>query len=404
MNRKLIQQESAVSAIDLSTQCQAYQDALLNDTVPFWLKYGMDQRHGGLMTSLGRQGEVVDTDKAVWPQGRFAWMLAHMYNTIEPRQEWLDAALSCLKFLEDHAFDESGKMYFLLTREGEPLRMRRYFYSEAFASMAYSACAKATGNPEYAQKAEHLFGNFTRGNFTAGVMAPKFVDGTRPAKAMGPWMIGLNVAQTLRENIGYGGAEEWIDRCIQVIERDFCKPELGALMETVAEDGTVIDHFDGRLLNPGHAFEAAWFILYEARVRGNAHWIELGTQIVDWMWERGWDQKYGGVYYFRDVHDKPVSEYWHDMKFWWPHNEAILATLLAYLMSGKERFLERYLQVCGWSQSHFADPAHGEWFGYLHRDGSRSSDLKGNHWKGPFHLPRMQYYCWHFLQDATQKA
>lgn len=46
---------------------------------------------------------------------------------------------------------------------------------------------------------------------------------------------------------------------------------------------------------------------------------------------------------------------------------------------------------------HFPDPRHGEWFGYLHRDGSISSRLKGNHWKGPFHLPRMQWYCWKLL-------
>ena len=32
------------------------------------------------------------------------------------------------------------------------------------------------------------------------------------------------------------------------------------------------------------------------------------------------------------------------------------------------------------------------WFGYLNRDGTRSTDLKGNHWKGPFPLPRMQWY------------
>lgn len=388
---------------DLKNQSSAYRNALLDDTVPFWLKYGMDAQYGGLMTSLDREGNVVDTDKAVWPQGRFAWLLATLYNTVEQRQDWLDAALSCLQFMEDHAFDDDGKMYFLLTREGQPLRMRRYFYSEAFASMAYAACARATGKREYATKAEQLFNNFTRGNFTPGVMTPKFVDGTRPAKAMGPWMIALNVAQTLRENIDYKHAEVWIDRCIQSIELDFCKPKLGALMECVGEDGSVLDTFDGRQLNPGHAFEAAWFILYEARVRGNARWVELGTQIVDWMWERGWDKEHGGVYYFRDVYDKPASEYWHDMKFWWPHNEAILATLLAYNLSGEERFAERYLQVSEWAQQHFADPAHGEWFGYLHRDGSRSTDLKGNHWKGPFHLPRQQYYCWQFLQDVTRK-
>ena len=54
-----------------------------------------------------------------------------------------------------------------------------------------------------------------------------------------------------------------------------------------------------------------------------------GLTILDWMWQRGWDEEYGGMFYFRDLRGLPVQEYWHDMKFWWPHNEAIIATLLA---------------------------------------------------------------------------
>ena len=48
----------------------------------------------------------------------------------------------------------------------------------------------------------------------------------------------------------------------------------------------------------------------------------------------------------------------------------------------------------------FCDREHGEWFGYLHRDGGVSSTLKGNQFKGPFHLPRMQWYCWQLLDSA----
>ncbi|VTQ06987.1 Uncharacterised protein [Sphingobacterium daejeonense] len=32
------------------------------------------------------------------------------------------------------------------------------------------------------------------------------------------------------------------------------------------------------------------------------------------MWERGWDEEHGGILYFRDVYNKPVQEYWQDMK------------------------------------------------------------------------------------------
>ena len=49
--------------------------------------------------------------------------------------------------------------------------------------------------------------------------------------------------------------------------------------------------------------------------------------------------------------------------------------------------------------SRFADEEHGEWYGYLHRDGRVSVPLKGNLWKGPFHLPRMQLVCWKLIEE-----
>jgi N-acylglucosamine 2-epimerase len=82
---------------------------------------------------------------------------------------------------------------------------------------------------------------------------------------------------------------EWIDNCISEIEKDFVKPELQAVMETVGLDGSLINHSDGRTLNPGHAIECSWFIMIEGRLRNKKQYIELGLKMLDWMWERGWD-------------------------------------------------------------------------------------------------------------------
>jgi N-acylglucosamine 2-epimerase len=129
--------------------------------------------------------------------------------------------------------------------------------------------------------------------------------------------------------------------------------------------------------------------------------MKLGLTILDWMWSRGWDDEHGGLFYFRDLRGLPVQEYWHDMKFWWPHCEAIIATLLAWKLSGDEKYARWHQQVHEWSFRHFPDPEFGEWYGYLHRDGRISTRLKGNMWKGPFHLPRMLWYCWRFLEESA---
>lgn len=138
----------------------------------------------------------------------------------------------------------------------------------------------------------------------------------------------------------------------------------------------------------------------EGKERSRPEWIELGCRMLDYMWQRGWDADYGGVLYFRDVFGRPVQEYWHDMKFWWPHNETVIATLMAYLLTGEARYATWHQMVHDWSHKHFADREFGEWFGYLHRDGRISTTLKGNMWKNFFHHPRMQWHCAERLSES----
>ena len=296
-------------------------------------------------------------------------------------------------------------MYFIVAREGRPLRMRRYVYSESFAAIANAAFAKATGDDRAAEDAVKCFDTYLHYSFTPGVMPPKF-EPTRPMKSIGPHMIGIVTAQEIRANLGDvtisgRSCSEWIDFSLAEIERDFMKPEHEAVMENVGLNGEIIDHFDGRTLNPGHALEAAWFILHEGRWRGDRRLIRVGLTILDWMWRRGWDEKFGGIFYFRDLRGLPVQEYWHDMKFWWPHNEAMIAMLLAYELTGDSKYARWHQLVHDWSFTHFPDREFGEWFGYLHRDGRVSVPLKGNLWKGPFHLPRMLWYCWKTLEQPS---
>lgn len=375
-----------------------YKNSLLNDTLPFWLPRAVDVEHGGYLTARDRDGSLVDDDKSVWQQGRFAWLLATLYNTMEPNEEWLEASRSGIEFMRDHCYDSDGRMFFHMTREGQPLRKRRYYFSECFAAIASAAYAKGAGCAQSADEAQALFTKCLSYYEHPELLPAKFT-GTRPVKGIGAPMILMNVAQQLRENLEINTADQWIDRFIEEIRRDFVKPEIQCVMEQVAPDGSIIDHFDGRTLNPGHAIECAWFILHEGKHRNDSALIALGCQILDWMWARGWDEEYGGLLYFVDVDRKPVQEYWHDMKFWWPHNEAEIATLLAFQLTGDAKYSEWHTKVRTYAHGTFHDPEYGEWFGYVHRDGRLSSSLKGNLWKGPFHMPRMQWYCWRLLSQ-----
>lgn len=374
---------------------QAYRSSLLDDVLPFWLGHAIDAEHGGIMTCLDREGRVIDTDKGVWQQGRFAWTMGHLFNTVEKRPEWLAHAEHTVRFLRGHCFDADGRMFFHVTREGAPVRKRRYAFSESFASIAFGEYARATGKSEYAELALKTYLGFAD-----HVSEPKY-GAARQLKSMGPPMIDIFTCQCLRESVGFKEADARIDRAVEEIRRDFMKPEIRCCMESVGPGGEIVDHLDGRLLNPGHAIEGAWFIMSEGKRRGDAAMFRSGLDILDWMWARGWDDAYGGILYFRDVYGHPVSEYWQDMKFWWPQNEALIATLLAFRLTGDAKYAAWHTQLRDWYQRHFVDAEYGDCYGYLSRDGRVTSTAKGNLFKGCFHYPRQLLTCWRLCEELA---
>jgi N-acylglucosamine 2-epimerase len=140
-------------------------------------------------------------------------------------------------------------------------------------------------------------------------------------------------------------------------------------------------------------------MMHEARHRNDQALLHSALEVLNWSLELGWDKEFGGILYFVDVEGRPTEQLEWDMKLWWPHTEALYALLLAHYLTGNALYEEWYERVHGWSFSHFPDAQHGEWFGYLHRDGSVSSQLKGSMWKGPFHLPRALLYGWKVLKE-----
>lgn len=394
----------ALSPARLLMLRDSYRDGLLQSTLPFWFPRAIDAEQGGFLFARDRDGALLDTDKAIWLQGRAVWLLATLYSEAEPRPEWLAWARHGLDFLRRYGFDDDGRMFFLVARDGRPLRKRRYIFSECFMIVALAAWARAAQDAAALDEAVALYRQVLHALRTPGVLPPKWDVETRPMQGLAVPMILTVTAQVLRS----AGADAalcngWIDESIAAIRRDFMHPEMAAVLEVVGPHGEFLDHFDGRTLNPGHSIEAAWFILNEARARGDdPALLQTGLTILDWMWEFGWDKQYGGITYFVDVLGKPVQEYWHDMKFWWPQNEAIIATLMAYQLTGDPKYAQMHTQIHDWTYARFPDAEHGEWFGYLHRDGRLSSTIKGNTYKGAFHIPRMELVCWQLCDELLQ--
>lgn len=373
----------------LKTWSDTYLDDILNNIMPFWMQHGWDHRYGGVYTCLDRDGSLMDTTKSVWFQGRFGFIAAYAYNNIEQNPEWLAASKSCIDFIESHCFDTDGRMFFEVTEDGRPLRKRRYVFSESFAANAMSEYALAAGDKRYAEKALELFKRMQGFLTTPGVLQPKYLD-TLQSRGHSITMILINTASRIRAAISDPVLNAQIDESIGALRKYFIHPEFKALLEMVGPNGEFIDTCSGRTINPGHCIETAWFLLEEAKQRNwDKDLVQLALQILDWSWEWGWDKEDGGIINFRDCRNLPSQDYAQDMKFWWPQTEAIIAALYAYQATGDEKYLRMHQQISEWTYKHLPDKEHGEWYGYLHKDGSVAQPAKGNLFKGPFHIPRM---------------
>ncbi|WP_304708119.1 AGE family epimerase/isomerase [uncultured Rikenella sp.] len=374
----------------LSHWAAQYKADLTENILPFWLENGLDRKNGGIFTALDRDGALMDTDKSVWFQGRFAFVCAFAYNRIERNPEWLAAAKSTIDFIEKYCIDTDGHMFFEVTAEGVPVRKRRYLFSECFAAIAMSEYSIASGDKAYGQKALDLFKRILHMSSTPGFLEPKFREGF-VGKGHSLTMILINTASRIRAAVGDDPVlAEQIERSITEIRNDFMHPEFKALLETVGPNGEFLDSMAGRVINPGHCIETAWFLLEEARFRGwDKSLTDTALTILDWSWEWGWDEAYGGIINFRDCKGFPAQDYSQDMKFWWPQTEAIIATLYAYLATRDEKYLRMHRMISEYTYGHFPDVQFGEWYGYLHRDGTVAQPAKGNMFKGPFHIPRM---------------
>jgi hypothetical protein len=387
----------------LSNWAACYKKDLTENILPFWLKNGLDRKHGGVYTCLDRDGSLMDTTKSVWFQGRFGFIAAYAYNNIEKNPEWLAASKSCIDFIEAYCFDADGRMYFEVMEDGTPLRKRRYVFSEGFAAIAMSEYAIASGDHTYAEKALELFKRIMHFLNTPGILEPKYLD-TLKSQGHSITMILVNTASRIRAAINDPLLTEQIDRSIKALRTYFMHPEFKALLEMVGPDGEFIDSINGRTINPGHCIETAWFILEEAKYRNwDKELVDMALTILDWSWDWGWDKEYGGIINFRDCKNLPPQDYSQDMKFWWPQTEAIIATLYAYQATGNEKYLEMHKQISDWTYAHFPDKEYGEWYGYLHRDGTVAQPAKGNIFKGPFHIPRMMIRSYTLCEEIMKE-
>lgn len=388
---------------DFKKLAEQYKSELLDKVVPFWLEKSQDKEYGGYFTCLDRDGSVFDTDKFIWLQGREVWMFATLYNKVEKRQEWLDCAIQGAEFLKKHGHDGQLNWYFALDREGHPLVEPYNIFSYTFAVIAFGQLSIATGNQEYADIAKRTFDIVLSKVDNPKGKWNKAAPGARALKSFALPMILCNVALEIEPLLEPEFLRKTIDTCVHEVMDVFYRPELGLIVENLSTEGELVDCFDGRQLNPGHAIEAMWFIMDLGKRLGRQDLIDKAVQIALNEAEYGWDKQYGGIFYFMDRLGHPCQQLEWDQKLWWVHIETLITMLKGYQLTGNRKCLEWFERVHDYVWTHFTDAEYPEWYGYLNRRGEVLLPLKGGKWKGCFHVPRGLFQCWRILEDLSSR-
>ena len=365
-----------------------YRGLLLDDIAPFWFRHGIDWTCGGVLSCMDDCGRPLSEDKYIWSQARSVWTFSALYNRIEPKPEFLEAARNSVRFLLDHGRDEQGRWVYRTGRRGGVIEGPISIYSDCFVVYGFSEYYRATKDEGVLAIALSTFDAIV-----ARVESPDFAE-TAPyqlppgRKVHAVPMILTEVANELYQTTRRAGLEDLIDGYVDQVMNRFLRPGRRLLLEFLGSDGEELPGSEGAAVMPGHAIESMWFMLHVGRRRGDRDLIRRAAEAIRWHLEAGWDPVYGGIFLGIDANGgEPFVRNW-EKKAWWPHTETLYALLLAHHLTGEPWCLEWYDKVHAWSFGHYPMPEYGEWRQRLTREGLPTTEVIGLPVKDPFHLPR----------------
>eukprot|EP01031_Cornospumella_fuschlensis_P028321 gene28321-34196_t len=396
------------------------REELFQSVLPFWYEHSYDERLGGFYSCLTNDGKPYDHRKFMWLNGRQIWMFSKICQQFSAedisrlsasrldRAKMIEMAKRSCEFALSHAVREDQQVFFSLTEDGMPHTFQRKIFAACFLCLGCSGVFAVTKEERFRDSCVRMLESI----FDLVENPSKL---QRPQCAGAPAISPLNVPMILLNLI-----DEIRSAGIPITERMLAMEAYSVkeilkhvhedkqmVFENVGLTGEILEGYDGRHLNPGHAIEAGWFLLQYAKANDRSDLKELSYKMVNWSFDMGWDKEVpnGGILYFLDSEGfcPPYLEW--DMKLWWPHNEAMIAFAMLFAETGEASYWDKFRLVLQYSLDHFSDAKqHGEWYGYLNRQGQKTHSFKGGPYKGCFHVPRSLLFSLNILQEVLAKS
>jgi N-acylglucosamine 2-epimerase len=374
--------------IDSASLYSQYHGLLLDDVVPFWFRHGIDWKYGGVLSCLRDDGSRASDDKFIWSQARSVWTFSALYNRIERRPEFLEAAENSVRFLLSYGRDDRGRWAYRTDRKGQILEGATSIYSDCFVVYGFSEYFRAARDERILDVALETFEYVQR-----RVEDSDFHE-TAPYPLPQGWrchgipMILTEVSSELAQTAGDRRFESLADEYSERVMEYFLRSDKQVILEFLTHDYAELQPPAGTFVMPGHAIESMWFVMHLARRRGNREGVFRAAEVMRRHLELGWDREFGGIFLSRDIGGNEPYLPHSEKKMWWPHVEALYGTLLACELTQESWCSDWYEKVAEWTWAHFPVPEYGEWYQRLNRQGAPTAEVVALPVKDPFHLPR----------------
>lgn len=377
---------------------------LLEDILPFWEKYDVDEENGGFYGVVTREGmPVKGGTKCLVLNARLVWTFASAYRILKD-EKYLKLAKRAYDYFCEYFIDKQyGGCYFMLDCKGNAIDDKKFVYGQAFAIYALSEYCRATGDTEARDKAVAIRDLLEQHAYTPD--HPGYIEILARDWSYNPANQGSNInpeaeaTKTMNTHLHLIEAYTGLLRVLRTPEQIAkVRQHLNIMLDKVYD--FEIHHFkmffrdDWSWTTPeisyGHDIEGTWLMTETAEVLGEKDMEEKSAPKCLAMAAACLEESIlpdGSMIYEYN----PVTRHINTNRSWWVQAETVVGFLNAWQMSGEQRFLDASLKAFEYIDLFVVDHEYGEWFTMLGNSGEVLSgyESKIDGWKCPYHNARM---------------
>ncbi len=357
--------------LDFQKLSATYQQTLLRQVVPFWLKFSRDERCGGYFDVLSATGEVIDGDKFVVRQAQQVWAFSWLYNTLDAQPSWLAHARHGATFLSQFAHIDTATSYAQLDRRGNPIVLSSDCLPDCSMVMAYAQFYRATGEDEWAMAARQSFTAILQRRAAIRNAQTSTIGGFRQIRHLSEPMTVLKMVLDMQPLLNEETWKQSVELVTQELLHEFMDRRTDTLREFILPEGAFLNTPEGRRLPVGLTFQTVSYLLdfYAGNTLYKTGTVlmsnrKLSMQVVTWcltLCEQAWDEANSGLNQYVDLKQQPMTFPDWQQKWAGVQVEALAVLIKGYVQTGHADCLKWFKRIHDYTFHHFPDPKHLGW-------------------------------------------